>query len=222
MSTPRKFLTSRTIPLGAAATVLALGLAACGTPGGGSSPSPSSDSPSPAMTTPEPSATTPSVTPSAPATTPPPATTTAPPVAGPRPCAAGSLAASLDTSGGGAAGSVYGILTLKNTGGATCTVTGFPTVELVPGTAAPAIGAPAEKDTSVPPTTVTLAPGQAAGAQLRYSQAGLHPDCVHVAAHQYRVYVPGSTAPLFVPVTVDGCSNAAVKLLTVQALKPAA
>ncbi|MBO9704995.1 MAG: DUF4232 domain-containing protein [Arthrobacter sp.] len=219
MSTPRKFLTSRTLPLGAAATVLVLGMAACGTPGSGSSPSPSSDSPSPTMTTPEPSATTPSSSPSATAT-PPPATTT-PPVAAPKPCTAASLAASLNTAGGGAAGSVYGILTLKNTGGVTCTVTGFPKVELVPGTAAPAIGAPAEQDASVPATTVTLAPGQAAGAQLRYSQAGLHPDCVHVAAHQYRVYAPGSSDPLFIPVTVDGCSNAAVKLLTVQALKAA-
>jgi len=143
-------------------------------------------------------------------------------VAAPQPCASGSLAASLDTTGGGAAGSVYGTLNLKNTGGTACTVTGFAKVELVPGTAAPAIGAPAEQDGTVPASTVTLAPGQAAGAQLRYSQAGVHPDCVHVAAHQYRVYPPGSSDPLFVPVTVDGCSNAAVKLLTVQAFKPAA
>jgi len=219
MSTPRKFLTSRTLPLGAAATVLVLGMAACSTPGSGSSPSPSSDSPSPTVTTPEPSATTPSSSPSATATPPP--TTTTPPVAAPKPCTADSLAASLNTAGGGAAGSVYGILTLKNTGGVTCTVKGFPKVELVPGTAAPAIGAPAEQDASVPAATVTLAPGEAAGAQLRYSQAGLHPDCVHVAAHQYRVYAPGSSDPLFIPVTVDGCSNAAVKLLTVQALKAA-
>ncbi|MFJ3958867.1 DUF4232 domain-containing protein [Arthrobacter sp. NPDC090010] len=131
------------------------------------------------------------------------------------------MSASLDTSGGGAAGSVYGKLLLKNTGTAACTIQGFARVELTAGDSGPAIGAAAEKEggAGVP---ATLRPGQSAAAVLRYSQAGLHPDCQHVPATRYRVYAPGTNTPMFIPVTEDGCSNAAVKLLTIQAFAPAA
>ncbi|MDP5226605.1 MULTISPECIES: DUF4232 domain-containing protein [Arthrobacter] len=206
MSTRRKFLTSRTVPLGTAAAVLLLGVAACG------SPAPSATtSPSP---TPSESSATPSVTPSASETMSPPATTATP--APPTACSTASLSASLDTSGGGAAGSVYGTLRLKNTGAADCVLNGFATVELAATAGGPAIGAQSQTQGAAGPA-ITLAPGASAGAILRYSQAGLHPDCTPVAATLYRVYAPGNSNALTIPVSEDGCSNAAVNLLTIQA-----
>ncbi|MDP9906795.1 DUF4232 domain-containing protein [Arthrobacter bambusae] len=134
-------------------------------------------------------------------------------------CKAGSLTASVDSTGGGAAGSVYMKLILTNSGTQPCVLNGFPGVSLTSGPAGDPIGAAAARDDSQPVTQVLLAPGKAGFAQLRYTQAGNYPECTQAPAAGFRVYPPEDTASLFIPQQYTACSNTNINLLTVQAFQ---
>ncbi|HJV97713.1 MAG TPA: DUF4232 domain-containing protein [Arthrobacter sp.] len=161
---------------------------------------------------------------SAPPTTtapPPSSATPTPTAAGPALCKAATLSAATDSTGGGAAGSVYMTLTLTNTGGEPCLLKGFPGVSLTADANGAPIGAPAKRDEATPVADVLLAPGQAGAAVLRYTQAGNFPDCTIVPAAGYRIYPPEDTASLFLAQPTQACSNAAVGLLTISAFQAA-
>ena len=181
---------------------------------------------------------------SAPAVAPPPVTTAAPvtqPATQPAPQptrpsaspAAGSggvprsataeLRGSLGTGDAGA-GSVFRPLLLTNTGARTCELVGFPGVSYVAGDDGHQVGPAAEMDG--PRTAqVNLAPGKAAGAQLRLVNVRNFDEaaCRPVAVRGLRVYPPGDTASLFVPFDGgEGCSsNPPQPQLFVQAVRPA-
>ena len=139
--------------------------------------------------------------------------------AGPGFCKASGLAAAIDSTGGGAAGSVYMQLILTNSGTEPCLLRGYPGVSLTVDAAGDPIGAPAERDASTPAADVLLAPGQAGTATLRYSQARNHTDCSVVPAAGIRIYPPEDTASLFIAQPRDACSNPGTKLLTVGAFR---
>ncbi|HKU30212.1 MAG TPA: DUF4232 domain-containing protein [Arthrobacter sp.] len=142
------------------------------------------------------------------------------PVAGgPGLCKAASLTASLDSKGGGAAGSVYMKLIVTNSGTDSCVLSGYPGVSLTASPTGDPIGAAATRDNSVPVTDVVLAPGKTGVAQLRYTQAGNYPDCTRTPAAGYRIYPPEDTASLFVAQQQDACSNSTINLLSVQAFQ---
>lgn len=134
-------------------------------------------------------------------------------------CKAGSLTPSVDSTGGGAAGSVYMKLILTNSGTESCVLKGFPGVSLTSTPTGDPIGAAATRDESQPVAEVVLAPGKAGFAQLRYTQAGNYPGCTRVPAAGFRVYPPEDTASLFVAQPYDACSNADITLLSVQAFQ---
>ncbi len=134
-------------------------------------------------------------------------------------CKAASLTPSVDSTGGGAAGSLYMKLILTNSGTESCVLKGFPGVSLTAGPTADPIGAAASRDDAQPVTDVVLAPGKAGFAQLRYTQAGNYPDCTQVAAAGFRVYPPEDTASVFIPQQHQACSNASINLLSVQAFQ---
>jgi Protein of unknown function (DUF4232) len=134
-------------------------------------------------------------------------------------CKAANLTASTDSTGGGAAGSVYMQLILTNSGSAPCLLTGFAGVSLAADAKGEPIGAPAVRDESTPVTEVLLAPGQAGTATLRYTQAGNYPDCTRTQAAGFRVYPPEDTASLFLAQPRDACSNAGINLLTIGAFQ---
>ncbi|MFE4194492.1 DUF4232 domain-containing protein [Paenarthrobacter sp. NPDC056912] len=194
----------------AAASLLLL--AACGpspSPAGSSSAPPTSSTPSAsaspsatATTTPSPSATATSAAPAAPAL-----------------CTAASLTAATDSTGGGAAGSVYEKLVLTNSGTTPCILEGFAGVSLTADANGAPIGEPATRETTTPVTKIELAPGKAAWAEIRYTQAGNYGDCTKVPAAGFRIYPPNDTASLFVAEAHDACSNAGIKLLTVTAFQ---
>ncbi|TDC59749.1 DUF4232 domain-containing protein, partial [Streptomyces hainanensis] len=125
----------------------------------------------------------------------------------------------------GAAGSTYLTVTLTNVGDAPCAMTGYPGVSLVAGDAGDQLGSPAERDPSAgDPVRVELAPGAAAAAELRVTQAGNYPEdtCGPVAARGLRIYPPDQRAALFVAHEgLTGCAAADVGLLTVTAVRPA-
>lgn len=139
--------------------------------------------------------------------------------AGPALCKAATLAASTDSTGGGAAGSVYMKLILTNSGTQPCLLKGFAGVSLAADANGEPIGAAATRDESTPVADVLLAPGQAGSAVLRYTQARNYPDCTVVSAAGYRIYPPEDTASLFLAQPTDACSNAGINLLTIGAFQ---
>lgn len=154
----------------------------------------------------------------APGTSAPPSSAT-PTATGPSLCKAATLSAATDSTGGGAAGSVYMTLTLTNTGAEPCVLKGFPGVSLTADANGAPIGAPAKRDETTPAVDVLLAPGKAGAAVLRYTQAGNYPDCTIVPAAGYRIYPPEDTASLFLAQPTQACSNAAIGLLTIGAFQ---
>lgn len=193
----------------AAASLLLL--AACGpspSPAGSSSAPPSSSSASPtsaspsASNSPSPSGTVSSAAPAAEGQ-----------------CKADSLTAATDSTGGGAAGSIYEKLILTNSGTTPCTLEGFAGVSLTADANGAPIGEPATRETTTPVTKIELAPGKSAWAELRYTQAGNYGDCTKVPAAGYRIYPPNDTASLFVAEQHDACSNTGIKLLTITAFQ---
>jgi hypothetical protein len=168
----------------------------------------------PATTSSIPSPSSPPATSQAPGSTPP---SSAPAPAGPALCKAANLTATEDSSGGGAAGSVYSKLILTNAGAESCLLRGFPGVSLTADATGAPIGAPARQDGSSPVADVLLAPGQAGAAEMRYTQAGNYPDCTVTQAAGYRIYPPEDTASLFLAVPRNACANDEIELLTIGA-----
>ncbi|MGY2743822.1 DUF4232 domain-containing protein [Arthrobacter sp. UYCu723] len=134
-------------------------------------------------------------------------------------CKAASLTATTDSTGGGAAGSVYMQLILTNSGAEPCLLTGFAGVSLAADANGEPIGAAATRDDSTTVIEVLLAPGQAGTATLRYTQAGNYPDCTRTPAAGFRIYPPEDTASLFLAQPMDACSNPGINLLTIGAFQ---
>jgi hypothetical protein len=121
-------------------------------------------------------------------------------------CTTGELAASLG-QGGAAAGSVYRPLIFTNTGSRTCELRGFPGVSYVAGEDDHQVG-PAAAMSGERGGRVSIPPGGTAQAQLQLVNVQNYDpaDCAPVAVRGLRVYPPGDTASLFVPLDGTGCS----------------
>jgi len=148
------------------------------------------------------------------------ASTDASSTAAPGLCNASMLAGSVDDTGGGAAGHIYMKLIVKNTSSQTCIIDGYPGVSLVGSGNGTQIGAPADRDATLPSEgPVTLNPGATATAQLRYTQAGDYQNCTQKPADGLRVYPPSATDALFIAHPLTGCSESSIVLLTIGAFK---
>jgi Protein of unknown function (DUF4232) len=134
-------------------------------------------------------------------------------------CKSAGLTATMDSAGGGAAGSVYMQLILTNSGAEPCVLKGYPGVSLTANANGDPIGAAATRDDATPVTDVLLAPGKAGTAALRYTQAGNYPDCTRTPAAGFRIYPPEDTSSVFVADPRDACSNTGIDLLTVGAFQ---
>ncbi|MDR7083694.1 hypothetical protein J2X01_002989 [Arthrobacter ginsengisoli] len=202
-------ITNRLVFTTTVAAAAALFLAGCGT-GTPQAQTSSTAAPAPATTASQPATSGAATAPISPAPAPAQPTTTAPGL-----CKASGLTASIDSTGGGAAGSIYMKLILTNSGTEPCLLRGFAGVSLTADANGAPIGAPAARDESIPAADVLLAPGQAGAATLRYSQAANHPDCTMAPAAGFRVYPPEDTASLFIAQPRDACSDPATRLLTI-------
>ncbi|WP_060576085.1 MULTISPECIES: DUF4232 domain-containing protein [unclassified Pseudonocardia] len=123
---------------------------------------------------------------------------------------------------GGAAGSTYATLVLRNDGGRTCVVRGFPGLSYVGGDDGAQVG-PAAAMQGGHGDPVQLAPGASAGARVRMVNAhNFDPaDCAPVPTRGFRVYPPGETDSLFVAQDGTGCSGRPPgDQLTVEAFGP--
>jgi hypothetical protein len=135
-------------------------------------------------------------------------------------CKASSLTATTDSTGGGAAGSVYMKLIMTNSGTEPCLLKGYAGVSLTTGANGEPIGAAATRDNSTPAVDVLLAPGKSGVATLRYTQAANYPGCTQTTAAGFRIYPPNDTASLFVAQPRDACTNTDIKLLTIGTFQP--
>jgi hypothetical protein len=125
----------------------------------------------------------------------------------PQRCTTGELSASLG-GGDAGAGSVFRTLIFTNTGSRTCELRGFPGVSYVAGDDGHQVG-PAADMSGERGAQVPIAPGGTAVAQLRlvnvlnYEEAVCRPTPVR----GLRIYPPGDTASLFVPMDGTGCAG---------------
>jgi hypothetical protein len=171
----------------------------------------------PATTGPAGTSTTP--TPQPPASSPA-APTTAQPSATPAtdPCVTEQLSVSLKP-GGVAAGSTYQRLVFTNTGGATCSLTGFPGVSYVTNRSGNQIGAAAER--MGPAHTVSVEPGGSVTAVLQSTDAQNYPQdrCGQTTAGGLRIYPPNQTTALFVRDRALTCSDSSVNVLHIGSVR---
>ncbi|AMM31293.1 hypothetical protein SA2016_0600 [Sinomonas atrocyanea] len=195
---------------------LAAVLAGCGS-GAQPAASPSSASPSASSSASSSSSGTPTGSDSATPGTGSPAPSTAGGVAR---CVSNQLQGSLQPGAGGAAGTVYQKIALKNVSQSPCLLEGFAGVSLTNGPTGAPIGAPADRDTSVPVVPIVLQPGQSGAADFGLHQAGNYTGCTTVDAAGYRVYPPEDYGSLFIPAQVMACSNSDIHLLTLRAFQP--
>lgn len=135
-------------------------------------------------------------------------------------CRSSALSVTLGSSEG-AAGTVYASLKFTNTGPNPCVLHGFPGVSYVGGDNGAQIGPAADRD-GVKGAAVNLARGGTASAQLAMVQV-LNYDatvCHPTAVKGLRVYPPGETASVFVPLKGTGCSatppGAQLRIKTIQ------
>ncbi|GAA2203022.1 DUF4232 domain-containing protein [Sinomonas flava] len=135
-------------------------------------------------------------------------------------CLSTQLEGSIQPGQGGAAGTVYQNLALKNVSQTPCLLEGFAGVSLTNGPQGEPIGAPADRETSTPVTPIILEPGQSGAAEFGLGQAGKYTNCAVVDAAGYRVYPPEDYGSLFIPAQVMACSNADIHLLTLRAFRP--
>jgi hypothetical protein len=103
---------------------------------------------------------------------------------------------------------VYRPLLLTNTGDRSCELTGFPGVSYVTGDSGEQVG-PAAAMNGERGGRVPLAVGQAATAQLRMVDVGNFDVevCRPTPVRGLRIYPPGDTASLFVPLETTGCAG---------------
>jgi Protein of unknown function (DUF4232) len=141
---------------------------------------------------------------------------------GPPACATAVLKGSLGP-GSAAAGSSYYPIDFTNTSGSACTLYGYPGASFVNASGGQ-VGAPATEDPVYPRQLVTLAPGGTAHAELRIAAAQNYPSttCSPTAVSSLKVFPPGQTSALLIPITSTGCTNSSVQILDVQTVRPGA
>jgi len=114
-----------------------------------------------------------------------------------KPCGASDLDATLKPAvGGGTAGSTYADLTLQNNSKSSCTVQGFPHIQLVD-SSSNAVGSPAEQDTANGDgALITLAPSKTATATVRFVADNYPAGTCKTGATAAKITPPGSTGSL--------------------------
>ena len=121
-------------------------------------------------------------------------------------CATASLAITFGSPNGTAGAIHYGI-TFHNTGSSSCTLYGYPGVSFLEAGGGQ-IGAPAQRQGSLSPSTVTLAVGGNAYSSVAVTDPGIPPCSSSATATQVRIYPPGETHPALVAASgVSVCSS---------------
>jgi hypothetical protein len=136
-------------------------------------------------------------------------------------CTSADLKVSLGGGAGAGMSQNHIGLQLRNVGASACTVYGYPGVSWVAGADGHQVGAAAERqadNSGSGERTVTLAPGALASAPLDIVDAAVIPasQCKPVPVRGLRVYPPGNTAALFLPLPTPSGGYGECSLTTRQ------
>lgn len=129
--------------------------------------------------------------------------------AGSTACPTSALQVKLGPSSG-YAGGVYQTIDFTNTSSTSCTLSGYPGVSLVTGPPYQQIGLAAKRSTTgAPATTVTLAPGATANAQVQIVDAQNFPSptCQPTKAAALKVFPPNQFTAVYLPDASYGCGQ---------------
>jgi len=127
--------------------------------------------------------------------------------------------------GQGAAGTITGVLTITNTGTASCTANGYPTVALFSGSGAPltvtmvnGLSVSISSAANAPPSSVTLAPSSSAQFAYQFSDVPVGAETSCPTSESASVTMPGSTtaSPTF-QLAIGPCNNGTIKVSPVYA-----
>ena len=151
-----------------------------------------------------------------------PATQTSAAPTGAAACSSSNLHISLGNGGAGA-GTDFTVIDFTNSGGAPCTLYGFPGVSLTNSSGAQ-IGAAATRNPSKASTVVTLAPGAKASAELGVANAENYPaaTCKPTPSAQLKVFPPNQTQAIEVAFATTGCAVSSTHQLSVTAVSAGA
>lgn len=127
-------------------------------------------------------------------------------------CPSGSIVNWLNTSGSGAAGSIYYQIEFTNVSAHACSLYGYPGVSAV-NASGHQIGVPAGRITGTE-HVVNLAPNASARASWQVTETGDYSPsaCQAQTARGLRVYAPGSTASDVIPFPYTTCSTSIASL----------
>jgi hypothetical protein len=126
--------------------------------------------------------------------------------------------------GGGAAGTISLTVSMKNTSSTTCTLQGYPGMQLlgaqgtpipttvVRGGLAGSSGAAAQQ-----PSLVTLSPGQVAAFALQYEDVPVGNETTCPTSAKAEITPPNDTAPALVPLVIAPCNGGTVHVSPVYA-----
>ena len=121
----------------------------------------------------------------------------------------------------GAAGSDYVDIVFKNLNTQACTLYGYPGVSLAAGSPVTQVGQPADRNSGVASSLVTLQPQGYAYAVLQIGEAGNWPasTCQPTPTTWLQVIAPNTTNPLEVSFSSTGCKGDIVTM-HVEAVQP--
>ena len=127
--------------------------------------------------------------------------------------------------GQGAAGTITGMITVTNTGTASCTANGYPTVALFSGSGAPltvtmvdGLSVTISSAANAPPSTVTVAPSSSAQFAYQYSDVPVGSETSCPTSESASVTMPGSTtASSTFQLAIGPCSSGTIRVSPVYA-----
>jgi hypothetical protein len=135
-------------------------------------------------------------------------------------CGTSRLVVWLDTSGNGAAGSVFYKLEFTNLSAHTCSLLGYPGVSAVD-VSGRQLGSSASRDASRTPRVIRLLSGATVAAALRIVDTrNFSPStCRPVTAAGLRIYPPNATNWKLIPFPFSACSRGIPIYMSVQAVR---
>lgn len=143
------------------------------------------------------------------------------PAASPK-CTVGNLAVWVNAdSEDGAAGTIHYHLEFTNISGHTCHLIGYPGVSATDA-GGKQLGSPARRDSGVPATFVSIAPGGTAHSQFGWVDAALTPGCHPKTASYLRVFPPNDLGARRAFFDLQVCTTKNPVDLTIRRVQPGA
>jgi hypothetical protein len=125
----------------------------------------------------------------------------------------------------GAAGTITGVVTVKNTGTTACSAKGYPTIALYSGSGAPltvtmvnGLTVSVTPQASAPPSSVTIAPSSTAQFAYQFSDVPVGAETSCPTSEQATTTMPGASGSSgYFALSIDPCGNGTIRVSPVYA-----